>query len=112
MCDQAEELWANAGFPLARTANGSWLADTLARSATAAEAEAVLTKHRAAGVNVLITCTYETTARLLIAGMEGLNYSVFAFIASASINEAFVSSVAAGWWQGARKSSEPRTRIL
>eukprot|EP00966_Prymnesium_polylepis_P027776 641962-Prymnesium_polylepis.2 len=101
MCDLAEELWSSGGFRVAKRADGSWLEHSLARSSIAEDAKAALAEHQAAGVNVLVSCTYEPEARALINVMEAMNYSVFAFITSVGVSGGFTWSVQEhGWWQG------------
>ena len=63
--------------------NGS--AATVAKAPTLAATIGVLQELRAAGVNVLVGCTYMSTTVKILEALEAMDYSVLALSVSASV---------------------------
>ena len=56
---------------------------------------------KAAGANVLVGCTYDSTTRAIVEALERVNFSPRATVVSASLGlDAYNTRVNEGWWQG------------
>ena len=66
------------------------------------ELAAELEKFRADGINVLVGCTYEPTARAIIQVLELIDYSPFALVVTSAVTGPNYGSDVHqhGWWQG------------
>jgi hypothetical protein len=62
-----------------------------------------MAEFRRKNVTVIVGCTYEVTARAIIAALEKLDYAPFAFLSTSSVSNAAwgESFTSGGWWQGA-----------
>ena len=121
MCSGAVEYAKQLGLTIA-TANGSDLVYTVERLPEIDAAEAVeylaqppavsykatstsvvyaAAALKAAGANVLVGCTYDSTTTRIVEALEHVDFSPRATIVSASLGlDAYNTRVDQGWWQG------------
>jgi len=77
------------------------LLGSIARTPTLEETTAELTALRAAGTNVLVACTYDSTARTILSSLEAMDWTPHALVTTSSVGtQNYGLQVAAGWWQG------------
>jgi ABC-type branched-subunit amino acid transport system substrate-binding protein len=98
----AAPAWAESyGLVVVQNSDGEPLMATVPKSPSNEETKIALQALQAAGVNVVVGCTYTSTGRAIIAALEEVDYSPFATVITATIDSgAYVADIASGWWQG------------
>ncbi|KAL1519101.1 hypothetical protein AB1Y20_003366 [Prymnesium parvum] len=104
---QADTLFTRAqcaGAPAAAAAAGLLLhapTATVRREPDDAALDALLGGYAAAGVQVLVGCTYFSTALAIIAALERLDWAPHAVVLSEAVGtNVYTKRIGEGWWQG------------
>ena len=102
-CLSAPDNALAAGLALLETsdAEGAAMA-TVAREPDEEALDDALRGFQAAGANVLIGCTYYSTAKAIIASLERLDWAPLAVAVTEAVgsNPVYAAEVVDGWWQG------------
>eukprot|EP00966_Prymnesium_polylepis_P324692 7380713-Prymnesium_polylepis.1 len=105
---QADTVFTRAQCEMApahAVATGMKLADphmaTVAREPDPDALDALLRAYQSAGVNVLVGCTYHSTATALVDALERLDWAPYAVVVSEAVgNSEYTKLIVGGWWQG------------
>ena len=102
-CLSAPQNALDAGLTLLGTSDAADAAmATVAREPDEDELDEALRTFQAAGANVLIGCTYYSTAKAIIASLERLDWAPLAIAVTEAVgsNPVYAAEVLDGWWQG------------
>jgi hypothetical protein len=74
----------------------------VSREPLSAELDSQLARLRELGANVLVGCTYYSTAIALVQALERLEWAPHALLVSEAVgnNELYAQAIREGWWQG------------
>lgn len=101
VCAGAPDFALLENMAVASTAGGEPLLVTVHRTPSVSATIVELEKLRAAGVTVIIACTYDSTARTIIVALEAMDWTPLALVTTSSVGtQGYGQQVANGWWQG------------
>lgn len=88
----------SAGLPMPEPL----LLETVASNPSDADMDAILGAFRDQGANVIVGCTYFSSATALIDSLERIDFAPFAVLTTEAVSNtaAYTAAIANGWWQG------------
>lgn len=101
VCEAAPAWAEDYGLTMARNASEAPIIVTVPKNASIEEIIEELDVLRAAGVNVVVGCTYYKTGRAIIAALEKMDFSPLATVLTSTVTDSkYADDIESGWWQG------------